>query len=295
MKEKNPVQNSTFEKEESGSIFAAVFNLIPAQGNTSWNLRVCVEGILISLFSCYVVIGINVPEAGLVGLSLASAAMVPRFNTILATNRGRIWAGSGSRVSANAQSTISGMSIFAGLFIGVLIMTLITDSEGIKEHFGFVVTQTGFEPGDSLSAERFATGSGVIIVHNLFVLFVFAILAASYRSLGTMIALGWNASVWAITLSLFIKGESSGTQFLHLVIVVAAVMPHLVVEAFGYVVGALSGIFLSRGVVLYKYSDQRFQSVLMAVLILAVSSVLLIIAGGLIETNYTPWVLNLEN
>mgnify|MGYP001286834830 FL=1 len=50
------------------------------------------EAILITILSLFVVQALGVPESGLIGLSLASAAMVARFNAILAINRERIWA-----------------------------------------------------------------------------------------------------------------------------------------------------------------------------------------------------------
>ena len=184
------------------------------------------------------------------------------------------------------------MSIFGGMFLGFLIIAIFAESGGFKRDFAFILNQTGFKPGDILSPERFALGSGVII-HNLAVLAAFTILAFLYRSLGTMIALGWNASVWSMTLILFIKGGSVGdiNQFLHTMIVIVAVMPHLIVEALGYVIGALSGVFLSRGIIRYEYSDPRLKRVLIAVLFLAVVSVVFIIVGGLVETNYAPSIL----
>jgi hypothetical protein len=288
------MQDGAIENEEPGNIFAGVLDLIPLPENVAWNLRIGIEGALITLVSVYVVRGINVPEAGLVGLSLASAAMVPRFNTILATNRERIWAAPGTGRAANTQSAISGISIFGGMFLGFLLMAIFAESGGFKEDFAFILKETGFKPGDILSPERFALGYEVI-VHNLFVLVALAILALLYRSLGTMIALGWNASVWAITFALFIQGGSGGdtSQFLHTVIVIVAVMPHLIVEALGYVIGALSGVFLSRGIMRYEYSDPRLRRVLTAVLVLAGVSVALIIVGGLMEINYAPRVLGL--
>ena len=68
-------------------------------------------------------------------------------------------------------------------------------------------------------------------------------------------------------------------------------MPHLVVEAAAYVVGALSAIFLSRGVTLYGVTDPRLRRVLVAVLVLAVFSVVLLLLAGLRETNYAPRIL----
>jgi hypothetical protein len=290
--ETNPTNDRSVDNEEPGSIFAAVLDLIPISGSAVWNLRSGLEAVLITLVSVYVVQGINVPESGMVGLALASAAMVPRFNVILATNRERIWSRKSTGNKANIQSALSGMSVFAGMFIGFLIIAAVSDYATLKESFGFILRETGIEPGEVLSPERFTQGY-TVTGHNLFILGAFGILSLLYRSLGTMIALGWNASVWAITLVLFIKSGSGGdtSQLLYALIVIVAVLPHLVVEAFGYVVGALCGVFLSRGVTIYEYSDPRLRRVLKAVVILALVSVLLIVVGGLIESNYAPLIL----
>ena len=70
-------------------------------------------------------------------------------------------------------------------------------------------------------------------------------------------------------------------------------MPHLIVEALGYISGALCGIFLSRGITIYDFFDPRLKRVMIAVLVLAVVAIALIIAAGLIENSYAPYILEL--
>ena len=104
-----------------------------------------------------------------------------------------------------------------------------------------------------------------------------------------MIALGWNAGVWGITIVLFMGGGSESTlnPALYAIFVLVAVMPHLVTEATAYVVGALSSAFLSRGVTLYKIGGSRLNRVLVAVVVLAVLSVALLAFAALPE-HYVP-------
>ena len=279
---------------EPGSIFAALVDIISLPVSVPWNLRIAIEAFLITYVSIFVVQYIGVPEAGLVGVALASAAIVPRFNTILAINRQRIWAEPGSGRRVNIDSTISAMSVFTAMFLAFLIVAILTDHAALQQHFGFILKQTQFESGQVLSPERFALGSAVLI-HNMSVLLSFFLLSFLYRSLGAMIALGWNASVWAITLTL-LAGEGiarAENPVLYTLTIIVAIMPHLVVEAAAYLVGSLCAIFLSRGITLYSISNPLLKRVLAAVLVLAIASVVLIIFGALLESNYAPRMLGL--
>ena len=294
MGDSDSISNPGTNVEEPGNIFSALLNIFPVSSTFAWNIQIWLEAMLITILSLFVVQALGVPESGLIGLSLASAAMVPRFNTILAINRERIWAAEGTGRRVNSQSALSCLSIFSGMFVGFLLIAIITDYQSLQENFGFVLRETGFKPGDVLSPERFELGTAVV-AHNIIILLAFGILALLYRSLGTMIAVGWNSSVWAITLTLFIKsGSGSDTsQFLTGLIIILAIMPHLIVEALGYISGALCGIFLSRGITIYDFFDPRLKRVMIAVLVLAVVAIVLIIVAGLIENSYAPYILEL--
>ena len=280
------------ETGETGTIFAAVLDRLPKAGSAAWNLRLGVEAVLGTFTSLYVALWLNIPEAGLVAVALAAGALSPRVNTILAINRSRIWAEKGSGRKANLESTLSGICLFFGMFLVFLVIALITDTSGLREHFSFILKETQFDAG--LTPERFSLGISVF-QHNLIVLIAFVVLAFLYRSFGTMIALGWNASAWAITLVLLasvgVKEASSPT--LYGLLVVVAILPHLVLEAVAYVVGALAAIFLSRGITLYGWMDPRLRRVLVAVVVLGVLSLVLLVVAGLVEINYAPRILRL--
>lgn len=279
---------------EPGNIFAATLNTLGQPREAVWNLIIGLEAAIIVILSVYIIRGINVPESGLVAVALASAAMIPRFNTILAVNRQRIWLEPGSGRRVNAKSIMSGLSIFLGMFLGFLVVGIITNYASIENHFRFILMETQVDADLVLSPDRFSLGAS-LFTHNLTVLVAFAVLAFLYRSLGTMIALGWNASVWAITLVLFIgaSGQQDAHPAVYGLLVIVAIIPHLFSEAAAYVAVSLSAIFLSRGVTLYGVSDPRLMRVLIAVVVLAAASVALLAIGAVLEHYYAPAVLKL--
>ena len=69
--------------------------------------------------------------------------------------------------------------------------------------------------------------------------------------------------------------------------ILIAIIPHLIVEAASYLVGALAAIFLSRGITIYSLNDTRLNRVLSAVGVLAILSVGLLVSGAILE-NYFP-------
>ena len=283
------MQNSrTYNNAEPGSVIAAVLDLAPLRGQAVWNLLLLSEAFILSLLSVFLMRVIGVAEPGLMGIVLASAAMTPRLNRVLEINRERIWSQEGSGLRANLASLLSGLSIFLGMLTAFLAVGIVSDEAQLQKDFSFILQQTRVDPDAILSPDRFSHGMA-IFAHNAMVLISFAVLAFIYRALGTMIALGWNAGVWGITIVLFMGGgaDSNWNPMLYAIMILIAIMPHLVTEAASYVVGSLSSVFLSRGVTLYGIGDPRLNRVMVAVLILALFSVVLLMAGALLE-HYVP-------
>ena len=283
------MQNSrTYNNAEPGSVIAAILDLAPLRGQAVWNLLLLSEAFILSLLSVFLMRVIGVAEPGLMGIVLASAAMTPRLNRVLEINREQIWSQEGSGLRANWASLLSGLSIFLGMLAAFLVVGIVSDQAQLQKDFSFILQQTRVDPDAILSPDRFSHGMA-IFAHNSMVLISFAVLAFIYRALGTMIALGWNAGVWGITIVLFMGGggDSNWNPMLYAIMILIAIMPHLVTEAASYVVGSLSSVFLSRGVTLYGIGDPRLNRVLVAVLLLTFFSVVLLAAGALLE-HYVP-------
>lgn len=273
---------------EPGSIVAAIIDLLPLNNKLIRDFRLIVEAFVLTMLSVYGIRLIGVPEPGLIGIVLASAAMIPRLNEILEINRNRIWSEEGSGRRVNVDSIISGLGIFTGMFVAFLVIGIASSDAALLKDFDFILSRTRVDPDAVLSPERFAQGFQ-IFQHNLSVLVTLTALAFVYRSLGTMFALGWNAGVWGVTIVLFMGGggESDLNRFLYGVTILIAILPHLLTEAASYLVGALAAIFLSRGISIYRIGDIRLNRVLAAVGVLTLVSIVLLVCGAALE-HYVP-------
>ena len=247
-----------------------------------------VEALILTLISVYAVRLIGVPEPGLIGIVLASAAMTPRLNQILELNRARIWSGEGNGRRVNLASMISGLSLFSGMFVAFMAIGIASSDAVLLKDFNFIVTRIQLDTNTVLSPERFSQGVS-IFQHNLSVLITLALMSFVYRSLGAMFALGWNAGVWGVTIVLFMGGgrDTELNTVVYGTMILIAIIPHLIVEAASYLIGALAAIFLSRGLTIYRLNDTRLNRVMSAVGVLAILSVGLLVSGALLE-NYFP-------
>lgn len=282
----NKYPNST--NDEPGSVIAAIINSVQSPNKLFGDCVLFIEALMLTLVSVYATRLIGVPEPGLIGIVLASAAMAPRLNQILALNRTRIWSAEGNGRQVNLESIISGLSLFLGMFMAFMVIGSISSDSVIMEDFNFIVTRIQLDTNTVLSPERFSQGSS-IFQHNLSVLITLSVLSFVYRSLGAMFALGWNAGVWGVTIVLFMGGgrETELNTVVYAVMILIAILPHLIVEAASYLVGALAAIFLSRGLTVYRFNDTRLKRVLSAVGFLSLLSVGLLVAGAVLE-NYIP-------
>ena len=275
-------------KNEPGSVIAAVINFVQSPNKLFGDGLLFVEALILTLISVYAVRLIGVPEPGLIGIVLASAAMTPSLNQIRELNRARIWSGEGNGRRVNLASMISGLSLFSGMFVAFMAIGIVSSDAVLIKDFNFIVTRIQLDTNTVLSPERFSQGVS-IFQHNLSVLITLALMSFVYRSLGAMFALGWNAGVWGVTIVLFMGGgrDTELNTVVYGSMILIAIIPHLIVEAASYLIGALAAIFLSRGLTIYRLNDTRLNRVMSAVGVLAILSVGLLVSGALLE-NYFP-------
>ena len=281
-----------FREEEPGNVLGAVVDRIPIKTDSRWNLFIGVEAAVVVIFSVYISQLLGIPQVGLVSVALASAAIVPRINQILKLNRERIWTYQVSGWLTNRKSILSATSIFSGMFLGFLLVGIFTDRAILNENFQFILEKGALDSTPQIIPERFNVGPGIFF-HNVAVMGSFFVLSFAFRGLGASLALGWNAGVWSILLLLGVKGgsEEAANPLIYLLVVLAALTPHVIIEAIGYLSGSLSAIFLSRGLTLYAGNDARLGRVIMAVTVLLVVSIGILAFGAIVESNYAPLVL----
>lgn len=255
-------------------------------------LAVLAAGFLFTTASAALTLAFGLPHAGIFAIFLASAALAAPFSWLLDDNREAIWSRGENPWRANRRTALGVLGLFAGMTGGFVLLSAWLGTSGIQEHFGFTLEAARISRDDILS-RRFGE-VGPLFTHNLAVMVACMALAFIYRSYGALLALGWNAAVWGVVLTLLVMRSLENTHVAPVLFVATAagaVLPHLLAEAAGYVLGALAAIFLSRGLARYRTDDGRFRRVARAAGLLLTTAILLLLVGALLEQHFAPRVL----
>jgi hypothetical protein len=237
---------------------------------------------------------LQLQSSGLVSMFLASATMRDRMVALLSENRRLIQQDGAPPMVANQRTVMGVLAMFAGTFVGYLLIALYLLPDRLEQSFDFALRSVVLEPGDSLfDVERFQDILW-LLGNNLSVASVIFALAVFYRAYGAVLVLCWNAVVWATALSLLGLGAVEGTQTAPAAVFVVsslAVVPHLVAEALGYCLSAIAAIFLSLAVSKYPTRDPRFLGTLVSVRQLSLLAFGFLVLGAVLEVSYAPAVL----
>ena len=254
--------------------------------------RLAGEALAFTLVGSYLPAAMGFSQSGMISVFLIAASLTDRFSTLLEENRENIYARSMGAWRANRITALSLLSLFLGILAGYAIVAGWLEEAAITRLFGFTM-ETAQVGEKSLLQGRFSS-LAEILLHNTLVLTAIAVLSFVYRSYGAMLGLCWNACVWAFVLT--VLSERAGTASdlsppLFFALALAALLPHLTCEGFGYVLGALAAIFTSKAVVSYSLGDARVREVArVAALLLACAFGMLLLAA-ILESTLAPALL----
>lgn len=236
----------------------------------------------------------NLPEKGLVSVFLAAAGLTTRVRYLLDENRDAIWIKQELPRSVNLRTTFSLLAMFLGIFVAFGVGALWLGEAQVRSGFGFIFASAGVGHGTILTRE-FADFSG-ILRHNALVMVAFFCLAFVYHAYGGLLTLAWNGCAWAMVLVVLVmRGAAvSDASFLwFLSVSVAAVLPHLVLEASAYVSAALAAVFLSRALFKYGLAGPRMRQVAVACVKLMTAAVVGLVVAAWVESTLPAVVLGL--
>jgi hypothetical protein len=240
-------------------------------------VQLAAEALACTLVSTWLPATLGLEEAGLVSLFLLAATLSDRLTMLLEENRTSIWDEDASGWRANGRTAWGILMLFSGVFAGHAIIAAAAGEARVSTLFGFALRTTTLT-GETLAGRDF--GSVLeLLGHNLRVLLVVACLSFVYRAYGAMLALAWNASVWAVvltTLSLRAPTVAAATSL-------PALIPHLLLEGFGYVCVSLAFLFASKGLATHPMGDPRLPRVLKACLLLLVAGCAALTLGACAE------------
>jgi uncharacterized membrane protein SpoIIM required for sporulation len=174
--------------------------------------------------------------------------------------------------------------LFLGIFVAYSFGTLLIPKTDIQTLFSSQLSAAGIR--------GFATAANTklisIVLNNLLVFVVAFILSLVYGA-GAVIFLVWNASVWGVVFSLFVRKAalSSGvdpvTVFAQDVV---PFLPHMVTEGAAYIGAAIVGGIVSKAVLREEPFSPTFNYVLYDALVFLVFGLIMVALAGVIEVKW---------
>lgn len=224
---------------------------------------------------------------GIVAVFLHSLSLLAAFDWILEKNGDDIWRRRIHPAHANLDMTLSLLVLFSGALCVYFTIALLMPAV-----LGARLFATQLEGAVVQLAQMHFAHFGPILAHNLVALLTFLFFALLYRA-GAVFAVVWNASVWGAifgvtTTQASVAGE---TTLMTASKLLCCTMPHLVAEAVAYILSAMAGMFLSKAMLKYRWSDAKFYQVLRActvILLLALGTLLL---AACLESQVAPWLV----
>lgn len=238
---------------------------------------------IIGLVSAKLIFPSNV---GLMSIAFTSILLIPSLNLLL-------------RMEENVEIRENKLSLkqlfkdhkdifkvytfmFLGIFLAYSLTSLLFPELTIQKLFGAQLRSAGIS--------GFAVGQSQLfrlIMNNLLVFIVCFILSLIYGA-GAVLFLTWNASVWGIVFSFFVKQSTSIggiNPFIEFWISLFPFLPHMVTEAIAYISAAIVGGVVSKAVLREKLFSKKFHHIITDALIFLVIGLVLVIIAGFIEVK----------
>jgi uncharacterized membrane protein SpoIIM required for sporulation len=249
--------------------------------------QLVVEGIIVAMIGSFFASWLFPSEAGLIAVFLAAVASTDSIERLLGWHRRMIFDKSVTAARANGRLTARLMSLLLGTLIGFCVVAMIVPAEDLQSLFAPQLRE--LSNTDFLNINFGHPGD--IFFHNLYVMLFFFVIALPFRQGGVMLAVAWNASVWAATFVTLSRNwaENHNIDFVNAFArIVAATVPHMLIEAAAYMVAGIAGVFVSKAFLRYALESERFGSVLKGAGMLLLIGLSLITIGSLWEGLLAP-------
>ena len=234
-------------------------------------------------------------ESGIVSLFFLSIMLQQCMHDILEENRTGIYEKRLPSLKVNSTTALQISVIFAGIFFAYFIISLFLSKELAFHLFKKQLSIAQINPQDVLSSDF---GSFLSLVkHNVIILLLVLLFSFFFQHLGAMFVLGLNASIWGVVLSIIEHNTaqqfcslSYGYNLLFITTATMSILPHLLLEAVGYIIASMAGIFLSLACMKYKITSSEFNRVISTCIRLLGTAILFIMIAAYSEVRF-PKVL----
>jgi uncharacterized membrane protein SpoIIM required for sporulation len=205
-----------------------------------------------------------------------------RFNVVLADEDVR-------------NEAVDILAMFIGMFLVFVGVAMMADPAMLRGGFAFVLKIANINPGSTLYHRNFAAFDSILF-HNAMVLLSIFLLAFFYRGYAALLTLAWNACIWGLTLTLLFKqsfGEVGTAPGYAAMLGVAAILPHLVLEAVAYIIGAVAAIGISKALLWHKITSARFRLQLKRNVLVLLGAAFVLLIAALAESFWAPYMLEI--
>ena len=221
-------------------------------------------------------------EGGLMAIAFASILCIPPLAKLLrkSANHEELQAKKLALLRLiRSQADIFQLYFF--IFLGVLaaysLATFVLPLSLIQGLFTTQINIMNYIAGNTLS-EFLA----VITLNNLIVFSIAFFISMIYGG-GGVLFLIWNASVWGVVITFFIKEIATGEGVVVLVQQAISFLPHLITEATAYIGAAIVGGVVAKAVLRERLFSVRFNRVLTKAAIFFVLGMILTFIASFIE------------
>jgi len=241
-------------------------------------------------FAC-IGIGISVilfpQDPAMISIAITSLLFYPTIKSLV--NKGEnIEAEEDYKLSYFFVDKTNIFKIYLLYFVGVMLVfsffSIVMPSFAANHLFE---NQIGILYGDISGSATFTLPLfKAILSNNLIVLFLCFLLAFLIGDVGVLI-ITWNASVWGTIFGILAKGaaaSTSGNPIIYFLLIMVIVITHLIFEIMSYVIAAISGGILSRGLLIEKFSGKRLKVILINVSLLLSVALLVLLFAVIVET-----------
>ena len=170
---------------------------------------------------------------------------------------------------------------FAGIFLTNIAFAIMLPNMAVDKLFEAQLNVLrGYA---TFSAPLFTT----IMSNNLIILGAIIFLSIIAGN-GAILLIAWNASLWGSAFGVISEHASiaMGQNLLIILgIVLLCVLPHLLIEIFGYILGTMGSMLMSETTLREKWWSKNFKRAMLVNLVILVIAVLVIVIGALVETT----------
>ncbi|MFH1529627.1 MAG: stage II sporulation protein M [Pseudomonadota bacterium] len=229
--------------------------------------------------------------AGLVSVFLVGFAAADTLQRLFERNQDDIWRRGDGSYRANERLAFAVLSMFTGLLAAYALVSLAAPVASLDRIFDPQLAPFGGRTAGDLILPGFLT----LLGHNALVMIAGFLAALVYREGGILLVLGWNASLWGSAFPVLVRRAAPGegiTAVAELGRLLPGILPHLLLESMAYVLVAMAGVFLSKGLQRYRSGSPELRRVLDASAMTSGLALLTLLAACAWESQVSTWVLS---